>query len=483
MTSKYRLAESDCRTGNRFLRSISLLALGLILFGSVKAAPFLEIKPAEPSVSSCLAFGAGPGGIGGGSPGFDGTSPYMGFIYQNVPPFELEIGNTLAFDLGLENDFDVEIDIAMAATTVNGGEIEAETFKTVVTNTQTPKNPRGDDVIGNFELQFVAEEAFSFPGGGLIIRFSNGSEAYRQDLTCNESQVGVVATTTDSSGNFVRAFWSDDDGVSPWEPDLGAVSLTREIIGGFQISAIALTNTVLDSSGKETLSAAVGDVVTYEIIVTNTSMIDVPGIEITDTLSDELTFLQTTTNPVAGTVINAGPPQTIVWTVSNLPAGQSATLEIDASVPFGARDKTVVNFAEVTAINSPFETDEYAESALMIVDLPDDILAGDDGGDCFIATAAYGSYLQPEVRVLRNFRDKYLLSHGAGRAFVEWYYRTSPPAAALIREHGWMRTVVRAFLSPAVYGLKYPVPAGFLIVCLLALPIGVSRIRTSRGHV
>ena len=55
---------------------------------------------------------------------------------------------------------------------------------------------------------------------------------------------------------------------------------------------------------------------------------------------------------------------------------------------------------------------------------------GDDGGFCFIATAAYGSYLHPHVQSLRNFADEYLLSNALDRALVQWYYERSAPIAS-----------------------------------------------------
>ncbi len=73
---------------------------------------------------------------------------------------------------------------------------------------------------------------------------------------------------------------------------------------------------------------------------------------------------------------------------------------------------------------------------------------GDDG--CFIATAAFGSPLAPQVELLREFRDRYLLPHSVGQAFVSLYYRLSPPLADQIAGSEILRAVVRVGLVPVL---------------------------------
>lgn|GEM_PF-3107957 len=78
-------------------------------------------------------------------------------------------------------------------------------------------------------------------------------------------------------------------------------------------------------------------------------------------------------------------------------------------------------------------------------------LAGQKG-NCFIATAAYGSYDQFDVWVLRQFRDKILLKNNEGRWFVKTYYHISPPIAHFIAGHDTLRAMVRVMLKPFVFG-------------------------------
>jgi hypothetical protein len=81
---------------------------------------------------------------------------------------------------------------------------------------------------------------------------------------------------------------------------------------------------------------------------------------------------------------------------------------------------------------------------------------GGGGGGCFIATAAYGSYLDPHVYILRNFRDHYLLTNYFGTKFVEFYYRNSPPVAKFIAANDFLKTATRWALTPVVYSVEYP---------------------------
>jgi hypothetical protein len=69
---------------------------------------------------------------------------------------------------------------------------------------------------------------------------------------------------------------------------------------------------------------------------------------------------------------------------------------------------------------------------------------------CFIATAAYGSYLNPHVKILRNFRDEFLISNSLGRKFVHLYYQYGPRIAKHVEKYDFLRFLTRQALLPLI---------------------------------
>jgi len=75
---------------------------------------------------------------------------------------------------------------------------------------------------------------------------------------------------------------------------------------------------------------------------------------------------------------------------------------------------------------------------------------GGGGGGCFIATAAFGSPLQPQVLILKRFRDEVLMRSKGGRLLASAYYRVSPSIARAVADNGFLRFAVQAALLPLV---------------------------------
>ena len=112
--------------------------------------------------------------------------------------------------------------------------------------------------------------------------------------------------------------------------------------------------------------------------------------------------------------------------------------------------------------------------------------ADEDKGRCFIATAAYGSYMEQHVQVLRNFRDAFLMPSRVGSAFVSFYYHYSPPIADFIAKHDALRAMVRFVLAPlvaigyvALYttGMQKLMILFFLFVIVTGTCLAVRRVR------
>lgn len=718
------LVASASHSKFRLLLRASFFTLAVILLQSTtaNAQTIITIQPDAPTVTNCFPFGFG--NVNGADGGFvTEWTPFGAFIYQNIPAFKLQPGDVLAFDMATSpsmtsgNDTDIQLDIHLAATTINGGTEPAAAFTKVVSNTATAANARGDAVMGNFDLAFSAEQAFDFGGGGLIIRFSNPGGAFANDSTCTtpDGRILVAAGAGDASGYFVSRVIRDSDGSFPWDEQFFAS------IGGFQINTsgnvdppdVEATDTILPITDQDLPFAAITNGTTHieTLTLTNVSttnavlsvtdnlaapfsvltltacdavlltpaescdldirfaptvsgmfndsltvsyagtdiVVDVSGTGLSpdgpdlavaiaadkNTLvadgMDVITFTvnlenlgnglgdaEVTSRLLTGFEIPAGMPPTTslgtynsatgLWDVGILSPMQSETLTIFAvanstapacvtntatvsldamdpsmdsdpsnnsssvtlgvpacvdlaieaeiadalSLPLGLnldvffkftvtnngpQDATNITLDNTLSYSTPAApADRYAmplpagvtcDSAIRCTidslaaggsvlisrnlefdsqelnafdELPVDWFAsvvaaftdpdsgnnsasgnvvisgtsnesGSSGGSCFVATAAYGSYMAPEVKLLRNFRDQYLLKFAPGRALVRWYYATSPEYADMIANDEQLRGLARAGLAPVVYSIKYPVPALTLFTFLIALCI------------
>src|SRR5262249_20166167 len=135
---------------------IAAVATMAIAAPNAQASPQkVTVLPQIYSADNCFPFGTG-GAL------LEDWKPYMAFLNKWSPASQLRPDDTLAFDTAEVNDANVQLQIDLAPTTSNGSDIEAAPFTQVVSNTQLPANPRGDSVVGDFEMRFRVEAPFSF---------------------------------------------------------------------------------------------------------------------------------------------------------------------------------------------------------------------------------------------------------------------------------------------------------------------------------
>lgn len=155
-----------------------------------------------------------------------------------------------------------------------------------------------------------------------------------------------------------------------------------------------------------------------------------------------------------------------------VPSGESAIVNATVTIPQDANAGTQDNLTLIaTSQTDPEVNNQDSVKTTVSEDITEKLLkVYGGGGNCFIATAAFGSYQERHVWVLRRFRDRYLLSSAAGTAFVKFYYRHSPAIAGIIAENETLRFITRIALMP-VYGVAYLFVSGHLFLAGALLSI------------
>lgn len=137
-----------------------------LLFCINADAQVITVQTTNPGVANCIPFG--------GNTQFG----FTGFIYRNIPAFNLSTGNKIRFDLGRVNDVNVQRNIYIAAANKNPNawngtsqNVSPINWVQIVPDSQIPLNPKGNTIIGDFELTYTVTNSFNFAGGGLFIAF------------------------------------------------------------------------------------------------------------------------------------------------------------------------------------------------------------------------------------------------------------------------------------------------------------------------
>jgi uncharacterized repeat protein (TIGR01451 family) len=142
----------------------------------------------------------------------------------------------------------------------------------------------------------------------------------------------------------------------------------------------------------------------------------------------------------------------IKWNSDTLTTTFVSATQLTAAIP--ASDILTAGTANVTVVNPTPGGGPSSTSSTFTITTPPAGGDGGGGGGCFIATVAFGSPLEKHVQILRDFRDRVLLNSVAGKAFVDFYYRTSPPIAGKIAQSEGLCLITRVLLMPVI-GVAY----------------------------
>jgi hypothetical protein len=187
-----------------------------------------------------------------------------------------------------------------------------------------------------------------------------------------------------------------------------------------------------------------------------------------------LTWKDASTGRAHTVIQRAAGDSTVFQEITTIDAGQEVYTDLDAGTSGLVSYRLIAR--DSSGDSRPGES-EYIDVGIAASSATtgDGGFIGAGGGSgsgrfCVIATAAYGSPMEPRVMLLRDFRDRWLLTNGPGRFCVRIYYALSPPLARIIAPSPLLRSGARLALAPLVISLSYPwMPLAIMSACLCAM--------------
>jgi hypothetical protein len=122
-------------------------------------------------------------------------------------------------------------------------------------------------------------------------------------------------------------------------------------------------------------------------------------------------------------------------------SGPGSEVEVD----FGGMEPLTRYWVAIRAVDICNVPGPYAVASLTTTRVQYTQLKG-----CFVATAAYGSALEPQVQVLREARDAVRPHSVLAATAIDLYYRSGPAAAAVLEKSDLARAVARTVLGPII---------------------------------